>query len=74
VVTADVIHKVNPRPVNAAAPVNVFAMVVTFETSHFFRFPSILVAPWKVLARVVAAVVTHLLIPAPVTAEKTTKT
>jgi hypothetical protein len=33
-----------------------------------------LVAPWKVLARVVAAVVTHLLIPAPVTAEKTTKT
>ena len=70
VVTADVIHKVNPPPVNAAALVNVLAMVVTFETSHFVRSPFILLAPWKVLARVVAAVVTHLLIPAPVTAEK----
>ena len=70
VVTAAVIHKVNPPPVNAAALVNVFAMVVTFETSHFVRSPFILVAPWKVLARVVAAVVTHLLIPAPVTAVK----
>jgi hypothetical protein len=47
-----------------------FAMVVTFETSHVFRFPFILVAPWKVLARVVAAVVIHLLIPAPAAAEK----
>ena len=65
-----VIHVFSPAPVNSAALVKVDAMVVTFETSHFVRSPFILVAPEKVLARVVALVVTHLLIPVPARREE----
>ena len=61
-----VIHLSIPAPSNLTAPKNVFAMVVTFETSHFVRSLFILVAPEKVLSRLTAAVVTHLLMPVPV--------
>ena len=61
-----VIHLSIPAPSNLTAPKNVFAMVVTFETSHFVRSLFIFVAPEKVLSRLTAAVVTHLLVPVPV--------